>query len=106
MITSGMISNRSIPLPSQSTLCRLRGRIDVAYMLVTRILIKTCLEGRGLVMYPVVDSSPQGGRDYELMVLYITRRAVLARLHHRIQDLESRWYCFVPDVIVDVSLFS
>ena len=106
MITSGMITNRTIPLPSQSTLSRLRGRIDVAYMLVTRILIKTWLEGRGLVMYPVVDSSPQGGRDYELMVLYFTRRAVLARLHHRIRDLESRWYCFFPDVIVDASLFS
>ncbi len=47
--------------PSASTICRTRGRIDVAWMLTWRRRRLEWLQGGGLSIYPQVDSSPQGG---------------------------------------------
>ena len=71
-------------------------------MLTTRVLIRVWVEERGVLMYNVVDSSPQGGRDYELMVRHLTQVAALARLRYFIQVLGSRWFCIVAVSIGDV----
>ena len=77
-------------IPSPATLSRLRGRMDVAWMLVWRQELAQMLADSGLVMYPMVDSSPQAGRDYEMLVLSILRAAGLPRVHADIVALEQR----------------
>ena len=90
----GAIRAGTLPTPSQPTISRLRGRIDCSFMLTTRAIIETWMNMGGFVCYPVVDSSEQGGRDYELMVLYMVQRVALARLHHMICFLDARRFCF------------
>ena len=38
-------------------------------------------------MFPMVDSSPQGGRDYEMVLLHIVRKSDLASLHEDVTYL-------------------
>ena len=76
-------------VPSPSTISRLRGRIDVAWMMVWRKRLKEWL-AHGLVVYPGTDSSPQGGRDYHKLLLDVIPRSAMADLQLRIQKLEAR----------------
>ena len=62
----------------------MRGRIDTAWMLTIRGLFQQMSEAGGFVLYPMVDSSSQGGRDYEMMVLNIVREQDLQLLHYKI----------------------
>ena len=79
-------------MPSATTISRLRGRVDVALMILTRKLLQSTIDigDGGFVLYPMVDSSPQGGRDYEMVCLQIVFRVHLARLHEDIRQLERR----------------
>jgi hypothetical protein len=77
-------------LPSGATLSRMRGRLDVAWMLTMRSILHTMMQDGGLVMYPMIDSSPQAGRDYEMMVLNIVAAKHLTSLHVDITKLEQR----------------
>ena len=90
-------SARGLLLPSPTTLSRLRGRIDTSFMLAMRGRIHDMIKSGGLVLYPAVDSSPQGGRDYEIVVLNILRKATLPLLYQDVVALESRGVMTVGD---------
>ena len=49
--------------------------------------MKAFLEG-GAVVYLSTDSSPQGGRDYQIVVLDVVSKSDLAELHTSVQRLE------------------
>ena len=59
---------RQFHSPSPSTLSRARFQVDVAYMLILREKFQV---GQGARVNLMVDSSPQGGRDYSLMVMIV-----------------------------------
>jgi hypothetical protein len=56
-------------LPSAATMTRARLYVDVAYMLLKRKQFETLLESRP-VFFGLIDSSPQGGRNWEIFELY------------------------------------
>lgn len=56
--------HRFLSLPHKSTMSRWRLLVGTAFMLVRRKSVS-----RGHVYLLQVDSSPQGGRDYELMIV-------------------------------------
>jgi len=79
------------PVPSASTISRLRGRIDMAWAMVWRSRIREWLcQGVDPVVYPGTDSSPQGGRDYQILVLDFVAGNDLASLHCDVVALEQR----------------
>ena len=55
----GSFADRMRPIPHKSTLSRLALRVDVAYLLYTRRRLQESLDDGGLVVYPMVDASPQ-----------------------------------------------
>ena len=70
---------------------RMRGRIDVPWMLTFRKMLNELFQaGTGILIYPMVDSSPQGGRDYEMVVMNMIQETALITLHGNIVKLESR----------------
>jgi hypothetical protein len=77
-------------LPSKATISRMRGRVDTAWMLTFRSILHNMIMDGGVVMYPMVDSSPQAGRDYEMLVVNIVAAKFLAELHVDIIKLEQR----------------
>jgi hypothetical protein len=56
-------------LPSAATLTRARLLVDVAFMLMQQRIFRDLLQTRP-VLYGLVDSSPQGGRNWELFEIY------------------------------------
>ena len=76
------------PVPSKSTISRLRLRVDVSFMLMTRDWLRAQLQLGGVVVHAMVDSSPQGGHDYELLSLSITPKSKLRSLHVDMLRLE------------------
>ena len=79
--------------PDASQLSRMRLRIDVAFMFCMRQhYTEWLLHGRGVVLYPVVDASPQGGKDYEMVVLNIVEKRHLTELHDLTSTLEAFQY--------------
>ncbi|CAK0791682.1 unnamed protein product [Prorocentrum cordatum] len=76
--------------PHKSTLSRMRGRVDVAWMLTARDLFQNMLDVDGIVVFPIPDSSPQGGRDCENAVLTIISRQNLVALRGLSSDLDRR----------------
>lgn len=50
-------------LPSKTTMSRMRGRIDVAWMMMTRDTLRDLLRSSGFAIYVQVDASPQGGAE-------------------------------------------
>ena len=79
-----------VQMPSASVISRLRGRIDVCWMLVFRDRLHDMLQTGGVLVYPATDASPQAGRDYQMVVLNIIRRSVLPELLSGVLDLEAR----------------
>lgn len=77
-------------LPSKSLISKLRGRVDVAWMLTFRAELARMISDHGVCIFPFVDSSPQGGRDYEIVVLNVIDKGVLPKLHCCVAFLESR----------------
>ena len=84
------LDNDELRLPASSTISRLRGRVDVAWMMVWRERIAKWLQD-GLVIFPGTDSSPQGGRDYQVLVLDIACRANLPEIHVISERLHTRF---------------
>lgn len=71
------LTDRTFRLPCASTMSRNRLTVDVAYMLTVRELIAELLQGAASA-FVMADSSPQGGRDYEIMVFDIVSACVCA----------------------------
>ena len=79
-----------ITLPSKSVISRLRGRMDVCFMVVLRRRLGEMMSSGGVVVYPGIDSSPQAGRDYQMVVLDIVQRSKLAELQRYAAMLDAR----------------
>ena len=78
-------------VPSQATISRVRARVDVAYMMHFRATIDDMFDNHSsAAMYAMADKSPQGGREYEQVVLFIVKRCLLNVLQCLIQNMESR----------------
>ena len=75
-------------LPSASTITRTRGRIDVAWMIIFRKLLHFMLSNGGVSIYPMVDSSPQGNRNYEIVIFNLVRDTRLNAIHSCITQLD------------------
>ena len=58
-------------------------------MLFWRHKLARLLDGGGVVVYPMVDASPQGGKDWELMTLHMVARRSLPELQANIVLLEK-----------------
>ena len=86
-IMQAALDNDNSTVPSPSTISRARGRLDVAWMLVWRDRLKSWLSD-GLVVYLGTDSSPQGGRDYQIVVLDFMLRKSLPEIHTHLLRLE------------------
>ena len=84
-----MLEDKRRPMPSASTVSRLRLKVDVAWMLMVRKELAEKMEA-GIVVHCMADSSPQGGHDYELMHVTMVHRPVLPQLHVDILALERR----------------
>ena len=82
-----MLDEGQRPTPSPATVSRLRLKVDVAWMLLLRRKMEDFLRN-GLVVHCMVDSSPQGGHDYELLHLTFVAKQDLAQLHADICSLE------------------
>ena len=65
--------------------------MDVAFMLHWRQVRQADLRQGGCARYLMVDSSPQGGRDYELIVECVIKQEALARCFKRATDLAHLW---------------
>ena len=85
------IRANTVRVPSPATISRTRARVDVAYMLHFRTVLKDLFDHHGgAVIYAMADKSPQGGREYEQVVLNIIKRSMLNVLQSQIQMMESR----------------
>lgn len=76
-------------LPSKATMSRMRGRIDAAWMMMTRDILRQLINSCGLALYVQVDASPQGGRDYDMIVYNIVKATDFLDLFQYISQLES-----------------
>lgn len=78
-------------LPSKATMSRMRGRIDAALMMMmmTRDILRQLINSCGLALYVQVDASPQGGRDYEMIVYNIVKATDFLDIFQYISQLES-----------------
>ena len=68
---------------------RMRGRIDVALMMLTRDWIARVLVETQISLRMQVDASPQGGRDYAMIVCNIATHRDQLALHGWISELEG-----------------
>jgi hypothetical protein len=89
-VVSQTLDNGSLQIPSGSTISRRRLMVDVAYMMHRRALNDKF--GRGAVRYIMVDSSPQGGRDYELVVVTSIAGPCLLQAFRDARCLTQRCY--------------
>ena len=79
---------RNLRLPSASTISRARARIDVSWMMVWRDRIRQWLL-RGVTVHVGTDSSPQSGRDYQVVLLIFVLHEHLLRMFEAWSDLMS-----------------
>ena len=78
------------PIPHMSTISRFRLKLDVAAMLLTRDWLHKLLQQRGgIISHIMVDASPQGGHDYELLSVCIAAKHDLPAIHVDILRLEQ-----------------
>lgn len=66
----------------------MRGRIDVSFMLLMRAAFANSLKASGMCVYVQVDASPQGGRDYGLIILSFVRCDAFPRLAMILGELQ------------------
>ena len=83
-------------IPSQSTISRMRARVDTTWMFVWRDRFQEWL-GDGLVVYLGTDSSPQAGRDYQIIMLDIIQKIAMPSMHVDITWLHRRPWVFTYD---------
>jgi hypothetical protein len=82
----------SFRLPHKLTLSRARMSLDVAYICFHRDLNHQRLEAGGVVRYAILDSSPQGHRNFErINVMTIAKRD----LHQMLLDTNLLRYFWV-----------
>ena len=77
-----------LPMPHKASISRWRLLIDVAYMLHCRVHMAS----EGVVRWAMVDSSTQGGKDYELIVVSFMRENDAGRLVRAANDLIALRY--------------
>lgn len=87
-----------LPLPSKSTTSRWRVMLDGAFMLWTRR--RSNIDA---VYYAMVDSSTQGGNDYELIVVASIRKSHLVGL---LDLVDSLFACRLEDGDADTATLS
>ena len=75
-------------IPSPTTLNRVRGRIDVSWMLLWRDRLRQWLPN-GISIYIGVDGSPMGGRDYEVVLLDLVKDEDLPGMLTKWGDIAS-----------------
>ena len=73
-------------LPSKSSISRWRLLLDVAFMQYQREKVLDSHRDGGCVRYLMTDSSPQGGRDYQMLIMASIKTTLLPRLM-RVADL-------------------
>ena len=61
------------PTPDQSTLSRWKIPLDAGLMLLEREMFMNLLRGGGIATFGMLDSSPQGGRDWLLSQIFIVK---------------------------------
>ena len=83
-----MLDDGNRPVPSAATVSRLRLKVDVAWMLLARKKMEDLLRD-GLVVHCMVDSSPQGGHDYELLHVTFLAKHDLNHFHVEVCALEA-----------------
>ena len=66
------IDARKFYIPSRSYVSKLRGAVDGGYMCTVYSKLKEWMK-EGVAIYPMIDSSPQGGRNNELSYTSIVR---------------------------------
>ena len=78
-------------LPSKSTLGRLRFRMDIVIMLFWRSRFQTWFETAvsKVHIFLGIDASPQGGRDYEMILLRILEKEHMPQLFENVLILEQ-----------------
>jgi len=75
-------------VPSPKTISKARLTIDAAWTLhVREELRQLCCSG--VVVFLMVDASPQGGRGYELMVFSLMARTSLVEAHETVKHLHA-----------------
>ena len=79
-----------LKLPSACYVSRLRFALDAAYMCVIHNKLKAWMEESGIAVYPMIDSSPQGGRNNELSAATIIRKNELHFLWSLMLDMCAR----------------
>ena len=99
LLSGDEVEERKLLLPSASTMSRVRGRLDVAFMLLFQDWLYEALLYTSLHLLVQVDASPQGGRDYEVIVLNIIKDCELLLLFEWIQELESFCHLSVEERI-------
>ena len=84
-------------LPSSAILSQRRAALDMGFALLQQSQIQEALR-QGACFYAMTDSSPQGGRDYEItvldMILNADARDLMFQVHAWRQLLNSLWHTF------------
>ena len=96
VVVLDMVDNKRRRMPSAATVSRLRLKVDVAWMLLSRRKLEAMMAS-GIVANCMVDSSPQGGHDYELMHLTVHCKTDLSQMHVDMLALERRAQLSVHD---------
>ena len=78
---------------------------DVAWMVTFALMLGEMFNDRGLCSWITWDSSPQGGRDLEVVVFECVATSSLGRLYRDIKALEQR-LCVVCLLFVVVCWWS
>ena len=88
LVQSQLDALSRMALPQPWTLTRLRFTLDCAYMVYMRRKWEQWL-ATGCVVYMGVDASPQGGRNYEMLVMQVVLKTCLPMLHSFINCLDN-----------------
>jgi len=91
-VITACLLDGSIRVPSKATLSRSRIAVDVAFMSWHRMRSKRCrAEGGGAVRYIMMDSSPQGHHNYELIQQTSVLYCDLWRAYDLAQSMAIYW---------------
>ena len=90
------VRERKIHTPQNAQVSNLRGALDAGFMGVMCEYFFECTDGDGISIYPMLDFSPQGGRNNELNVSTLVPKQSLHRLFSlKLQMCERRCLSFV-----------
>lgn len=83
------IDARKFYVASPSYVSKLRGAVDAGYMCVIYAKLKAWMKD-GISVSPMIDSSPQGGRNNELSYTSIVRRSDWPELWRSMYAMSDR----------------